>query len=156
DLDTTNQFAAWFVGDVQIDGDLTASSANAAIKNFKIDHPIDPEHKYLMHSCVESSERKNVYDGIVVLDDGGRAIVEMPDWFEALNCDFRYQLTCIGGFAPVYIAEEIRDGRFTIAGGRVGLKVSWMVTGVRHDACAQAHPLIVEQNKEEANVGRYV
>ena len=62
------------------------------------------------------------------MDAAGEAWIEMPEWFDALNRDFRYQLTCIGGFAPVYIAEEIEEtagNQFKIAGGYSGLKVSW-------------------------------
>ena len=71
----------------------------------------------------------NIYNGNVMLDENGEAVVELPEWFEALNRDFRYQLTCIGGFSPVYVASEIADNRFKIAGGKQGLKVSWQVTG---------------------------
>jgi hypothetical protein len=46
-------------------------------------------------SFVESPDMKNVYDGLVVLDDKGEAKIELPDWFGALNKDFRYQLTAI-------------------------------------------------------------
>jgi hypothetical protein len=54
---------------------------------------------------------KNVYDGIVVLDHKGKAEIDLPDWFGALNKDFRYQLTAIGAPGPnLYIAEEISDG----------------------------------------------
>jgi hypothetical protein len=50
---------------------------------------------------------KNVYDGIVVLDNKGKAEIELPDWFGAINKDFRYQLTAIGAPGPnLYIAEE--------------------------------------------------
>jgi hypothetical protein len=87
--------------------------------SFKIDHPLDPANKYLYHSFVESPDMMNVYNGNVVLDANGEAVVVLPDWFEALNRDFRYQLTCIGGFAPVYIAEEIANNQFKIAGGEV-------------------------------------
>ena len=61
-------------------------------QNFKIDHPLDPTHKYLVHSCVESSEMLNTYSGNITLDSDGKATVQMPDWFEAENGDFRYQL----------------------------------------------------------------
>ena len=92
----------------------------------------------------------------MVLDDRGEALVEMPEWFEALNQDFRYQLTTIGGFAPVYISEEITDNSFHIAGGSPGIKVSWQVTGIRHDPFALAHPVIVEQDKRKSERGYYL
>jgi len=93
----------------------------------------------------------NIYNGVAVLDSRGKAVVTLPDYFEALNKDFRYQLTCIGGAAPVYVAQEINDNRFLIAGGKPGLKVSWQVTGIRHDAYANAHriPVEVEKTVEE-------
>lgn len=143
--------AGLFVGPVAVQGVLTASA-----KLFKIDHPLDPANKYLMHAAIESAEMKNLYDGVVVLDANGEAEVDLPAWFEALNGDFRYQLTCIGGVAPVYIAEEVSDGRFRIAGGTPGLKVSWLVTGVRRDAYAVAHPLTVEADKTAKERGRYL
>ena len=80
----------------------------------------------------------------------------MPEWFEALNREFRYQLTCIGGFAQVYIAEEIEGNQFKIAGGRLGLKVSWQVTGVRQDPFAEAHRVQVEVDKPEDEIGTYL
>ena len=53
---------------------------------------------------------KNVYDGVVVLDRKGKAEIDLPDWFGALNKDFRYQLTAIGAPGPnLYIAEEISE-----------------------------------------------
>ena len=65
---------------------------------FKIDHPVDRGGKYLCHSFVESPDMMNVYNGTVILDSKGRATVELPDWFEALNRDYRYQLAAaIGG-----------------------------------------------------------
>ncbi|HLV80820.1 MAG TPA: hypothetical protein VKT32_11085 [Chthonomonadaceae bacterium] len=143
--------AGGFNGNVSVTGTLTAGA-----KNFKIDHPLDPANKYLLHSCVESADMKNLYDGMITLDAGGQAIVELPDWFEALNKDFRYQLTCIGGFAPVYIAQEIQNNRFQIAGGRPGMKISWQVTGVRQDAYAIAHPLEVEQDKPQDKKGKFL
>ena len=94
--------------------------------------------------------------GNVVLDDKGQAVVTLPDWFEALNREFRYQLTCIGGFARVYVAEEIKGNQFKVAGGTPGLKVSWQVTGVRHDAFAEANRIPVETVKPESEQGTYL
>jgi hypothetical protein len=83
-----NCLAGKFEGDVDVTGTLTA-----AVKHFRIDDPIDPANKYLVHTAVESSEMKNIYDGTVVLDPRGTATVALPAWFEAENGDFRYQLT---------------------------------------------------------------
>jgi hypothetical protein len=80
----------------------------------------------------------------------------MPEWFSALNRDFRYQLTSIGGFSPVYVAEKVRDNRFKIAGGSPGIEVSWQVTGIRHDPYANAHRIPVEQNKPADEQGKYL
>lgn len=143
--------AGYFNGPVEVVGYLTKTGGG-----FKIDHPLNPADKYLTHSFVESPDMKNVYDGVVVLDGDGSAWVDLPEWFEALNRDFRYQLTCIGGFAPVYIAQEIRDNRFQIAGGEPGMKVSWQVTGIRQDAYAEAHPLPVEEDKPSEEQGTYL
>lgn len=134
------------LGNAQFNGNLTVSGT----KSFRIDDPLDPEKKYLYHAAVESPDMKNIYDGVAVLGAKGTAVVKLPAYFEALNKDFRYQLTCIGGSAPVYVAREIRGNHFVIAGGRPGLKVSWQVTGVRHDAYANAHRMVVEQEKPAA------
>lgn len=126
------------------------------LKFFQIDHPVNSREMYLRHASVESMDMKNIYDGVATLDDNGEAVVVLPEWFEALNHDFRYQLTCIGQNASVYIAEEVADNRFKIAGGSPRMKVSWQVTGIRHDAAAKAKPLIVEEYKESQERGYYV
>ena len=121
-----------------------------------IDHPLDPANKYLLHSSVQSSDMKDIYDGVAILDAGGEAVVQMPEWFGALNRDFRYQLTCIGGFAPVYIATELANNQFKIGGGREGMKISWQVTGIRQDAWANAHRTPVELEKPDREKGFYL
>ena len=143
-------YAGYFAGNVNVDGTLTADS-----KSFKIDHPLDPANKYLLHNCVESDEMTNVYSGNVTLDARGEAQVELADWFEALNGDFRYQLTCVGAFAPVYVAEKISGNRFSIAGGEPGMEVSWQVTGIRHDPYSLENRLAVEQDKPSQEIGKY-
>jgi hypothetical protein len=159
--ESTGGIAGFFRGRVTatehiLTKEVFAEKITGASKLFRIDHPQHPAEKYLSHVSVESDEMANVYSGNVTLDARGGAWVRLPDWFEALNTDFRYQLTCVGGFAPVYVAREITGHRFRIAGGRAGLKVSWQVTGVRHDAYAKAHPLRVEQDKPAAERGRYL
>jgi hypothetical protein len=100
---------------------------------------------------------KNVYDGVVTLNGEGEAVVNLPEWFEALNGDFRYQLTAIGAPGPnLYIAKEISGNRFRIAGGESGMRVSWQVTGIRKDAYSSSHPLRVEQAKSPEELGKYL
>lgn len=125
--------------------------------SFKIDHPLDPANKYLEHSFVESPDMMNIYNGVVWLDDKGEALVKLPDYFEALNSDFRYQLTAIGAPGPnLYVAEEVSGNHFRIAGGKPGAKVSWQVTGVRQDAYAKAHRINVEEEKPAQERGHYL
>ena len=99
---------------------------------------------------------KNVYDGIIVTDRDGLAVVELPEWFEALNRDFRYQLTVIGVFAQAIIDTEIANNRFTIRTDRGSVKVSWQVTGIRRDPWANAHRIEVEQEKPPEEQGLYL
>jgi hypothetical protein len=122
-----------------------------------IDHPLDPENAYLTYAVVASPEMTNVYTGTVILDEHGTAVVELPSWFEALNQDVRYQLTAIGAPAPnLYIAQEIRNSLFTIAGGRPGMKVCWLVTGVRHDPYTASQHMLVEVVKPAHERGSYL
>lgn len=145
-------YAGYFQGRVHVNGTLSKSAGS-----FKIDHPLDPADKYLYHSFVESPDMMNIYNGVVMLDGEGRVWVTLPEWFEALNGDFRYQLTPIGAPAPdLYIAQEIAGNRFQIAGGPPGIKVSWQVTGIRHDPYAEAHRIPVEEDKPADERGTFL
>jgi hypothetical protein len=151
-LNSPNGYAGYFSGRVHVNGTLSKSAGS-----FKIDHPLDPANKYLSHSFVESPDMLNIYNGNVTLDQKGVAVVEMPLWFEALNKEFRYQLTAIGAPGPeLYVASEIQGNHFTIAGGKPGIKVSWQVTGVRHDAYAEAHRIPIEEDKPAQERGTYL
>lgn len=121
-----------------------------------INHPLDPENRHLYHAAIESSELLNVYSGNVNLDDNGEAVVVLPEWFEAINRDFRYQLTSVGGFAPVYIAAKVTNNRFRIAGGQPGLEVSWQVTGARSDPYMRQHPFEAERDKPASERGYFL
>ncbi len=145
-------YAGYFYGRVNVNGTLSKAAGS-----FMIDHPLDPENQYLYHSFVESPDMKNIYDGVTTLDSSGEALVKMPDWFEALNQDFRYQLTPIGAPMPgLYIAQEVQDNRFRIAGGEPGMKVSWQVTGIRHDPYAEQNRIPVEEAKPADERGSYL
>jgi hypothetical protein len=144
-------FAGEFWGNVDITGTLTKPGTA-----FKIDHPLDPENKYLNHSGVESPDMKNLYDGIERLGEDGSAWIELPKWFGELNRSFRYQLTAIGEAAPnLHIAEEVSDNRFRIGGGTAGMRVSWQVTGIRKDPWAEKNRIPVEEDKPDEARGTY-
>jgi hypothetical protein len=144
--------AAWFSGGVTVTGPLTKGGGG-----FRIDHPQDPERRFLQHSFVESPDMKNVYDGVVVTDARGEATVDLPPYFDSLNQDFRYQLTAIGGAAPdLHVSREIVGRSFAIGGARPNVRISWQVTGVRRDAWAQAHRLSVESEKAENERGYFL
>ncbi len=149
--DVAGTLAGKFTGNVEITGNISKGSGT-----FKIDHPLDPENKYLYHSFVESPEMMNVYRGHAILDASGSAAIIMPAYFEALNRDFEYQLTCVGGYSPVYVASKISANQFTIAGGTPGLEVSWLITGVRHDRFADKNRVQVEVEKTPEERGFYL
>ncbi|MEE8576207.1 MAG: hypothetical protein V3T31_03035, partial [candidate division Zixibacteria bacterium] len=149
---STNTYAGYFSGDVNVTGSVLKSGGSS-----KIDHPLDPANKYLFHSNVESPDMMNVYNGNVELDAKGEATVRLPDYFDALNKDFRYQLTSIGAPGPnLYIAEKINGLEFRIAGGEAFSEVSWQVTGVRKDAWAEANRTQVEVDKPALERGYYI
>ena len=143
--------AAYFDGDVAIHGDLLFIAAS-----YRVDHPLDPANKYLEHTFVGSPEMKNVYDGNVVTNADGIAVVTLPDYVESLNKDFRYQLTVIGDFAQAIVSQEIENNQFTIKTNKPYVKVSWQVTGIRNDPNAQVHPYSAEKEKIGLEKGRYL
>ena len=146
-----NGMAGRFTGDVDVSGNLSKGGGS-----FKIDHPLDPENKYLYHSFVESPDMMNIYNGNITTDEKGEAIVALPDYFAALNRDFRYQLTVIGAFAQAIVADEIKRNRFTIKTSAPNVKVSWQVTGIRQDAYANKNRIKVEEAKSEKERGYYL
>jgi hypothetical protein len=138
-------------------GDVYADAYYAPLALMRIDHPVNPADATLSHAFIASDEMKTVYDGVVLLDGSGSAWVELPDWFEALNGDFRYQLTPIGAAAPnLHIASAIVGNRFAIGGGEAGMEVSWQVTGIRHDAVAEMRRAPVEATKLGDKRGKYM
>jgi len=147
----TGNSTIYLEGNVSVSSNLSKGGGS-----FKIDHPLDPANKYLYHSFVESPDMMNVYNGNVTTSKQGLATVVLPDYFEALNRDFRYQLTVIGRFAQAIVAKEVRHNRFTIKTSKPGVKVSWQVTGIRQDAYANAHRIQVEEEKSPQEQGRYL
>ena len=138
-------------GNIVIPGNLAKGGGS-----FRIDHPLDPENKYLYHSFVESPDMMNIYNGNIVTDASGKATVELPTYFEALNMEFRYQLTVIGSFAQAIINKEVLNNKFEIATSTPNVKVSWQVTGIRHDAYANQNRIPTEVDKAAKDKGTYI
>ena len=133
---------------IQLQGDLDVlGSLSKQSGTFKIDHPLDPENKWLYHSFVESPDMMNIYNGNVVTDAEGNATVELPAYFEALNIEFRYQLTVIGQFAQVIVSEKVTGNQFSIKSDKPNVEVSWQVTGIRNDGYARDNRVIPEVDK---------
>lgn len=148
-------------------------SGASGTKSFRIDHPADPENKYLLHYSAESPEVINFYSGKVTLDEAGEAIVELPAYFARVNKDPRYTLTAVGAPMPMlHVAVEISDDAiavgekaapgdavpvcsFRIAGGAPGAKVSWRVEAVRNDLWMRHRAAPVEAEKEGRVKGTY-
>ena len=138
-------------GNVVVTGNLSKGGGS-----FKIDHPLDPANKYLYHSFVESPDMMNIYNGNIVTDGSGKATVTLPAYFEALNMEFRYQLTVIGSFSQAIISKEVAGNKFEIATNQPNVKVSWQVTGIRHDNYANQNRIPNEVDKEKENKGKYL
>jgi hypothetical protein len=152
---STSSDAGYFQGHVTITNGCTGC-AGAALK---IDHPLDPAHKYLQHSAVVSSQMKDMYDGVTTTNRKGFATVQLPRWFQTLNKRFRYQLTVVGKAhwdAKAAVWEEIAHSRFTIRTDQPQVKVSWQVTGIRHDRYANAHRIQVVVPKAKDEQGKYL
>ena len=145
-------FAGLFLGNVRVTGNLSKAGGG-----FEIDHPLDPENKYLSHSFVESPDRLNVYNGTLTTDDNGEAVVVLPGYFSALNHQCCYQLTVIGQFAQAIVAAEVsRDNEFTIRTSEPRVTVSWQVTGIRRDPWAVANRMEPEAEKTAEERGRFL
>jgi hypothetical protein len=150
--ESTNSYAGYFAGNVTVTGTLSKGAGM-----FKIDHPLDPASKYLQHSFVESPDMLDVYNGNAVTDDKGFATVTLPRYFQALNRSFRYQLTIVGTRGwNARVVKEIAHNRFSIQSDQPQVKVSWQVTGIRHDRYADSHRINVVVPKSGADEGRYL
>jgi hypothetical protein len=152
----SSNYAGYFNGDVIVMGNLSKGGGS-----FQIDHPLDPQNKYLFHSFVESPDMMNIYNGNIKTDDAGYATVTLPNWFEVLNRDFRYQLTVIDegdgdGFAQAKIVRGVKDNSFVIKTSTPLTAVSWQVTGIRQDPYANKHRIQVEVAKTAGQRGRYI
>ena len=140
---------------VYAEGTLAATGT----KSFQIDHPLRPETHYLNHFCTEAPEPLNAYSGNITTDAQGYAVVQLPDYFEAINRDFRYQLTVMDSsddFVLAKVARKIHNNQFVIRTSKPFVEVSWRVEAVRNDRWVQEYGYQTEQEKEDAIKGKYL
>jgi hypothetical protein len=142
---------------VTVNGNLRVTgSIDKGGGGFTIDHPLDPAHRLLSHSFVESPEMATLYTGTAVTGPDGTAEVVLPDYFAVLNTDARVHLTAVGSLVAVTVASPVRDNMFTIRAAEPGTTVNWLVTGTRDDPWARAHRIEVETDKPEDKQGSYL
>ena len=159
-------FGVYSSGDLHTEGNITASGnltvtgdlAASGTKNFIIDDPRDPSNKYLKHASIESNEILNLYRGMSTFNALGEVDVQLPDYYEAINKNASYQLTPIGSPMPnLYIAAEVQNGVFIIAGGVPLKMVSWTITAERNDPYVRNNPEIRNMSVEKGVYrGRYL
>lgn len=142
-------FGVYSSGDLHTEGNVTISgnlnvAGNTTVmgtKSFMIDDPRDPANKYLKHFSVESNEILNIYRGVALFDASGEAVIQLPGYYDAINKNASYQLTPIGvSMLDLFIAKEVNDGVFVIAGGVPSKKVSWTLPAERNDPYISNNP----------------
>jgi hypothetical protein len=130
----------------------TSGTLTAATKHFRINHPLDPERRFLIHACLEGPENAIYYRGQGRLE-GGHARVELPDYFEALaRPDGRtVALTsCCEENEPISVlaASDVVNGAFNVRAAddrNPRQRFYWEVKAVRADV----EPLKTEEYKGE-------
>lgn len=113
---------------------------SAIQKNFIIDHPLDPEHKQLVHSSLEGPEVAVFYRGEAQLLDG-RIEIALPNYFEALTRKEGRSILLTPKFeinesTSAIACSEIVDGRFNVKmidEKNASQKFYWEVKALRAD-----------------------
>ncbi len=147
---TTLGYAVYAVGDLGASG----------VKPFRIDHPLDPANKYLLHYSSESPFPQNFYNGNVTTDSEGYAWVELPEYFAEINTNFKYILTVVDdmdseAFVQAKISKKIKDNRFQIRTSAPNVEVSWEVKADRNDQRVRYNRPTDVREKSGPEKGKY-
>ena len=162
-----------FTLDVNGNGRVTGSFSKGS-GTFLIDHPLDPLNKNLQHSFAESPEMLNIYKGHNSTTKGiannenlqdfqaysSKAFVriEMPNWFNALNGknidDYEVTVSPYGKCGQLWADKNGLVKNYFEVYGDNDCEFAWVVYGVRHDAFALGHPVIVESEKSAQDKGK--
>ena len=157
---TAGQYGYGVYGEGNWYGLFTPDNSGATgIKTFLIDHPLDPANMLLRHYSMEADEVLNVYRGNIQLDATGKGVVQLKSYAQAINTNFSYQLTAIGGAMPsLHVSQGVNNqGQFIIQGGLPNHEVSWTIYAERNDVYMQNRPELrnPEVAKKPFNIGKY-
>jgi hypothetical protein len=123
----------WTSGSGDVMSITTGGRISSRVKSFVIEHPNRPGYN-LVHACLEGPENAVFYRGEACLHDG-RAVVELPAYFEALTMRSgrTVQLTAQGSEPFLLSYTKIVDGTFIVHGSHPEGKFTWEVKAIRAD-----------------------
>lgn len=132
-------------------------SMYATYKPFIIDHPSDPENKFLQHAALEGPEDGVFYRGKATTQDG-KVTVELPDYFDDLIVDYApptVQITPIysGGIPAVLETTEVVDGKFTVyevSGANGARSFFWQVNAAREGVRGGEYEAVIDKQDLQA------
>ncbi len=140
-------WAGYFAGNVHVTGTLSKGGGS-----FVIDHPLDPENKLLRHNFVESPENLLIYRGTAKLDSQGEAVVEMPEYFEALTKESEASVHLTPEGKPFLTGYRWQaDHTAFTAYGDPNREVAWMVMADRDDPVMRQLARPVEEEKSPSS-----
>lgn len=82
----------------------------------------------------------------------------MPDYFDEINKEIKYQLTVIddsADFVFAKVTKKVRDNRFQVRTSKPNIEVSWMVIGTRNDLYARTKKPTDVREKTGVEKGQY-
>lgn len=123
---------------LDVGGALTVSGA----KSFRMVHPLDPA-LWLQHGSTESPVSGIEYWGESILDEGGSAVIKLPEYFDALaKPDARTVFVTGRGYSPDW--SDINGNAFTVTGSAGG-RFSWLVKAERYGGDFEVEHSIQEE-----------
>ncbi len=104
--------------------------------DFFMPNPANPKKEMLRHWAIETDGLRTLYVGRGKTNGKGKTIIEMPEWFEALNdintCE--YYLTSLNGLCGLAVNKKMdRKGMFEVVSNIPNQEFSWQVIVVRGD-----------------------
>lgn len=112
-------------------------SVSGGSKLFHMEHPSKLGHA-LQHAATESPVSGIEYWGEVTLDAAGRAVIELPDYFEALAKE-RNRAVLVTGRNGAVDWTDVEGNSFTVTGAP-GQRAAWLVKAERHSADFEVEP----------------